>query len=140
MVGQHPSHSCAFVAPAPRFIRIGAAAARAGSALQLVHAKSSPKIQTNNASFPFFLSGAWKTLDMENERLTRAAAAVGAETLAKLKDLNILVVGCKGACVCRAFTAVISFSHTFVCGSGGVFSYTHLHRQHCRVQECAKLM
>lgn len=33
---------------------------------------------------------------MENERLTRAAAAVGAETLAKLKDLNILVIGCKG--------------------------------------------
>lgn len=47
-----------------------------------------------SSRFPF--EGAWKTLDMENERLTRAAAAVGAETLAKLKDLNILVIGCKG--------------------------------------------
>ena len=44
----------------------------------------------------FSAAGAWKTLDMENERLTRAAAAVGAETLAKLKDLNVLVVGCRG--------------------------------------------
>lgn len=35
-------------------------------------------------------------MDMENERLTRAAAAVGAETIAKLKHLNILIVGCRG--------------------------------------------
>ena len=33
---------------------------------------------------------------MENERLTRAAAAQGAENLAKLKDLNVLIIGCTG--------------------------------------------
>ena len=42
-------------------------------------------------------AGAWKELDVEGERLTRAAASMGAETLAKLKDQNILVVGCQGA-------------------------------------------
>jgi len=52
--------------------------------------------------------GAWKTLDMENERLTRAAAAVGAETLAKLKDLNILVIGCKGTGIETAKNLILS--------------------------------
>mmetsp|Transcript_30781 Transcript_30781/g.80546 ORF Transcript_30781/g.80546 Transcript_30781/m.80546 type:complete len:1703 (+) Transcript_30781:130-5238(+) len=52
--------------------------------------------------------GAWKTLDEENERLTRAAAAIGAEAMAKLKDLNILVVGCRGTGVETAKNLILS--------------------------------
>ena len=42
------------------------------------------------------------------ERLTRAEAAVGAGTLAKLKDLNILIVGCQGTGVETAKNLILS--------------------------------
>eukprot|EP01048_Picozoa_sp_COSAG05_P030361 COSAG05_NODE_10499_length_562_cov_1.053996_1_plen_56_part_10 len=44
--------------------------------------------------------GGWKkgvqAADEEAERVDRQKAAFGAETLAKLKDINVLVVGMRG--------------------------------------------
>jgi len=44
--------------------------------------------------------GAWKAeaglQDLEQERLSRQAAAFGSETSARVKDLNVLIVGCRG--------------------------------------------
>jgi hypothetical protein len=43
--------------------------------------------------------GAWKSgseVDKEAERVDRQKAAVGGDTLSKLKDLNVLIIGCRG--------------------------------------------
>lgn len=40
--------------------------------------------------------GAWKTVDVETERLDRQQAALGGESFARIKDLNVLVLGCAG--------------------------------------------
>ncbi len=43
--------------------------------------------------------GAWKSgseVDKEAERIDRQKAAVGGETVSQLKDLNVLIIGCRG--------------------------------------------
>ena len=55
----------------------------------------------------------WKTgladeADGEAARIDRQKAAFGAETLAKLKDLNVLVVGCRGVGVEAAKNLILS--------------------------------
>ena len=52
--------------------------------------------------------GAWKQMDVESERLTRAEAAMGTEGLAKTKELNVLVIGCRGVGVETAKNFILS--------------------------------
>merc|ERR1719337_657677 len=56
--------------------------------------------------------GAWKVeagqVDVEQDRLSRAQAAFGGETLARIKDLNVLVVGCRGVGVETAKNLILS--------------------------------
>ena len=52
--------------------------------------------------------GAWKDLDIEQERLTRQAAAYGADTQAKIKALSVLIVGCRGVGVEAAKNLILS--------------------------------
>jgi ubiquitin-activating enzyme E1 len=56
--------------------------------------------------------GAWKAdagmVDMEKERLTRQEAAVGGDTFAKMKGLNVLIVGCRGTGVEAAKNLILS--------------------------------
>jgi hypothetical protein len=43
--------------------------------------------------------GAWKSgseVDKEAERIDRQKAAVGGDTVSQLKDLNVLIIGCRG--------------------------------------------
>jgi len=43
--------------------------------------------------------GAWKSgseVDKEADRIDRQKAAVGGETVSQLKDLNVLIIGCRG--------------------------------------------
>jgi len=56
--------------------------------------------------------GAWKAeaglVDVEQDRLSRAQAAFGGETLARMKDLNVLVLGCRGVGVETAKNLILS--------------------------------
>ena len=55
--------------------------------------------------------GAHKTgadVDQESERIDRQRAAFGGETIARLKDLNVLIVGCAGVGVETAKNLILS--------------------------------
>jgi len=56
--------------------------------------------------------GAWKAeegqIDVEADRLTRAVAAFGGETMARMKDINVLILGCRGVGVETAKNLVLS--------------------------------
>jgi ubiquitin-activating enzyme E1 len=56
--------------------------------------------------------GAWKAeageVDVEADRLSRAHAAFGGETLARMKDLNVLIIGCRGVGVETAKNLILS--------------------------------
>ncbi|OLQ10136.1 Ubiquitin-activating enzyme E1 1 [Symbiodinium microadriaticum] len=56
--------------------------------------------------------GAWKAeegqIDVEQDRLSRAQAAFGGETLARMKDINVLVLGCRGVGVETAKNLILS--------------------------------
>jgi ubiquitin-activating enzyme E1 len=56
--------------------------------------------------------GAWKAeegqVDVEQDRLSRAQAAFGGETLARMKDLNVLLLGCRGVGVETAKNLILS--------------------------------
>eukprot|EP00931_Biecheleriopsis_adriatica_P073771 TRINITY_DN47999_c0_g1_i1.p1 TRINITY_DN47999_c0_g1~~TRINITY_DN47999_c0_g1_i1.p1 ORF type:complete len:1238 (+),score=360.71 TRINITY_DN47999_c0_g1_i1:64-3777(+) len=56
--------------------------------------------------------GAWKAeegqVDVEQDRLSRAQAAFGGETLARMKDINVLILGCRGVGVETAKNLVLS--------------------------------
>eukprot|EP00929_Paragymnodinium_shiwhaense_P064671 TRINITY_DN3242_c0_g1_i1.p1 TRINITY_DN3242_c0_g1~~TRINITY_DN3242_c0_g1_i1.p1 ORF type:complete len:1240 (+),score=397.46 TRINITY_DN3242_c0_g1_i1:75-3794(+) len=58
-----------------------------------------PEVQVMAADWGEWM-GAWKAeegkADEEQDRLSRQAAAFGGETTARLKDLNVLIVGCRG--------------------------------------------
>jgi len=51
---------------------------------------------------------AHKVMDEEKERLTRMEAVVGAEGMAKLKDLRVLIIGCGGAGLETAKNLILS--------------------------------
>ena len=53
-------------------------------------------------------AGQENELDGEAARIDRQKAAFGAETLAKLKDLNVLMVGCRGVGVEAAKNLILS--------------------------------
>ena len=53
-------------------------------------------------------AGQENELDGEAARIDRQKAAFGAETLAKLKDLNVLVIGCRGVGVEAAKNLILS--------------------------------
>eukprot|EP00439_Symbiodinium_sp_Y106_P016868 s8467_g2.t1 len=48
------------------------------------------------------------TEDVEQDRLSRAQAAFGGETLARMKDINVLVLGCRGVGVETAKNLILS--------------------------------
>jgi len=56
--------------------------------------------------------GAWKAeagaVNEEQERLSRQTAAMGAETGAKMKDINVLIIGCRGTGVEAAKDLILS--------------------------------
>jgi len=56
--------------------------------------------------------GAWKAeagqTDVEQDRLSRAQAAFGGETLARMKDINVLIIGCRGVGVEAAKNLILS--------------------------------
>lgn len=56
--------------------------------------------------------GAWKAeagqTDEEQDRLSRMSAAFGGETMARLKDLNVLILGCRGVGVETAKNLILS--------------------------------
>ena len=56
--------------------------------------------------------GSWKVhtdqIDQEAERIDRQKAAFGGETISRLKDLNVLIVGCKGVGVETAKNLILS--------------------------------
>jgi len=56
--------------------------------------------------------GAWKAeageVDEEADRLSRAHAAFGGETLARMKDINVLILGCRGVGVEAAKNLILS--------------------------------
>jgi ubiquitin-activating enzyme E1 len=56
--------------------------------------------------------GAWKAeagaVDVEQDRLSRMHAAMGADTGAKIKDINVLVIGCRGTGVEAAKNLILS--------------------------------
>ena len=66
--------------------------------------------------------GGWKlgaAIDQEAERIDRQKAAFGHDTIARLKDLNVLIVGCAGVGKHCAFYSLFFFSY--------IFSYINLH-------------
>ena len=77
--------------------------------------------------------GGWKlgaAIDQEAERIDRQKAAFGHDTIARLKDLNVLIVGCAGVGKHCAFS-ILSFSfriffhistYTYI-----IFAQQHLH-------------
>lgn len=55
--------------------------------------------------------GSWKVgaqIDQEAERIDRQMAAFGGETISRLKDLNVLILGCKGVGVETAKNLILS--------------------------------
>jgi ubiquitin-activating enzyme E1 len=52
--------------------------------------------------------GAWKKMDVENERLDRQQAALGSDSVSRIKDLNILVLGCSGVGVETSKNLILS--------------------------------
>ena len=55
--------------------------------------------------------GAWKVgdqIDQEAERIDRQKAAFGGDTISRLKDLNVLIVGCQGVGVETAKNLILS--------------------------------
>ena len=56
--------------------------------------------------------GAWKAaagqVDDEQERVDRQKAALGEEGIAKLKDLNVFIIGCRGVGVETAKNLILS--------------------------------
>ena len=55
--------------------------------------------------------GSWKVgsqIDQEAERIDRQKAAFGGDTISKLKDLNVLILGCKGVGVETAKNLILS--------------------------------
>jgi len=56
--------------------------------------------------------GAWKAeagqTDVEQDRLSRAQAAFGGETMARMKDINVLILGCRGVGVETAKNLILS--------------------------------
>ena len=55
--------------------------------------------------------GSWKVgdeIDQEAERIDRQKAAFGGETISRLKDLNVLIVGCQGVGVETAKNLILS--------------------------------
>jgi len=70
----------------------------------------------NGASSPGSMNwgewmGSWKTgasIDQEAERIDRQKAAFGGDTVARLKDLNVLIVGCRGTGVETAKNLILS--------------------------------
>jgi len=55
--------------------------------------------------------GSWKVgndIDQEAERIDRQKAAFGGETISRLKDLNVLILGCKGVGVETAKNLILS--------------------------------
>lgn len=66
--------------------------------------------------------GGWKlgaAIDQEAERIDRQKAAFGHDTIARLKDLNVLIVGCAGVGKHCAFYSLFFFPY--------IFSYINLH-------------
>ena len=67
----------------------------------------------NKPSWGDYLGG-WKlgdTIDQEAERIHRQKAAFGHETIARLKDLNVLIIGCGGVGVETAKNLILSNEH-----------------------------
>jgi ubiquitin-activating enzyme E1 len=65
--------------------------------------------------------GAWKVgdqIDQEAERIDRQKAAFGGDTISRLKDLNVLIVGCQGVGVETAKNLILS-------NIGGCLVYDH---------------
>eukprot|EP00437_Effrenium_voratum_P008460 CAMPEP_0181426606 /NCGR_PEP_ID=MMETSP1110-20121109/15748_1 /TAXON_ID=174948 /ORGANISM="Symbiodinium sp., Strain CCMP421" /LENGTH=1216 /DNA_ID=CAMNT_0023549803 /DNA_START=89 /DNA_END=3739 /DNA_ORIENTATION=+ len=56
--------------------------------------------------------GAWKAeagqIDVEQDRLSRAQAAFGGETMARMKDINVMILGCRGVGVETAKNLILS--------------------------------
>lgn len=56
--------------------------------------------------------GAWKATeglaDIEQDRLSRMNAAFGGETMARIKDINVLVIGCRGVGIETAKNLILS--------------------------------
>jgi hypothetical protein len=55
--------------------------------------------------------GSWKVgsqIDQEAERIDRQKAAFGGDTISRLKDLNVLILGCKGVGVETAKNLILS--------------------------------
>eukprot|EP00913_Durusdinium_trenchii_P008426 g7913.t1 len=46
--------------------------------------------------------------DVEQDRLSRAQAAFGGETMARMKDINVLILGCRGVGVEAAKNLILS--------------------------------
>jgi len=66
--------------------------------------------EDNKPSWGDYLGG-WKlgdTIDQEAERIDRQKAAFGHETIARLKDLNVLIIGCGGVGVETAKNLILS--------------------------------
>ena len=85
-------------------------------------------ISTTTAEWGEWMGG-WKlgsAIDQEAERIDRQKAAFGHETIARLKDLNVLIIGCAGVGVETAKNLILS-------NVGGVVLYdeticTEVHR------------
>jgi len=66
--------------------------------------------EDNKPSWGDYLGG-WKlgaSIDQEAERIDRQKAAFGHETIARLKDLNVLIIGCGGVGVETAKNLILS--------------------------------
>ena len=66
--------------------------------------------EDNKPSWGDYLGG-WKlgdTIDQEAERIDRQKAAFGHETIARLKDLNVVIIGCGGVGVETAKNLILS--------------------------------
>mmetsp|Transcript_33227 Transcript_33227/g.61177 ORF Transcript_33227/g.61177 Transcript_33227/m.61177 type:complete len:1298 (+) Transcript_33227:96-3989(+) len=74
--------------------------------------KNSKTMQSNNEKVTWGgWMGAHKTgndIDQESERIDRQKAAFGGDTIARLKDLNVLIVGCAGVGVETAKNLILS--------------------------------
>ena len=73
--------------------------------------------------------GGWKlgaAIDQEAERIDRQKAAFGHDTIARLKDLNVLIVGCAGVGKHSFYSLSLSFRIFFISSYTYIFAQQHL--------------
>eukprot|EP00435_Cladocopium_sp_Y103_P006532 s2642_g2.t1 len=84
--------------------------------------------------------GAWKAeagqTDVEQDRLSRAQAAFGGETMARMKDINVLILGCRGVGVETAKNLILSNVSNSAIDRGCNFYLTESSTGKPRAAEC----